>query len=222
MKLDKKGVVDLMLIATLVIVIAVGAFVIYRISSFDDGSTLTDTSQNAQTEANKQTETGEQPADTIPDGWAQYSNDAVGLSFIYPEKWSVNEAGNTETDENGYGKIPTLYITLVEAETDSNESLYFSVRKTENSTRSIEFLLSDTLEETTNVKPIKIDGLDGVQYYWQSEVIPEAYHYPDPYIGTEFQSSYYRYSFNYGYDYGTSPDKYMNEYNQIIDSIEVN
>jgi hypothetical protein len=78
---NQKGFLDLTLILALVIIIAVGGFVWWRVSNADEPTVADSTLKTTKTDTTEEVET------TIPEGWFEYVNDDFGYIVALPDKY---------------------------------------------------------------------------------------------------------------------------------------
>ena len=102
MKMNQKGfgLVEGLLIAMLVVVLAFSGWYIWNENQDEDSTTESTTSTDASSQLTAETEA--EP--TIPEGWVQYSNDLYGFSFIYPEEWGEAVSGRFNDGDTYYAE----------------------------------------------------------------------------------------------------------------------
>jgi hypothetical protein len=97
---NQKGFLDLTLILALVIIIAVGGFVWWRVSNADEPTVADSTLKTTKTANTEELEP------TIPEGWVEYVNEEFGFSFAYPAYW-----GQLKENRTNYEDIEGTYAT---------------------------------------------------------------------------------------------------------------
>jgi len=160
----------------------------------------------------------------VPDEWVAYENEEYGFRFIHPEEWELDITERKEkwTEKVIPGVIVLLYDDSFQQPASQGTSIGFSVSgSNEIGVQTIEFLSSGSLSEVSNVERKNIQGAEGIQFIWQSEVLPEASLYPNPSLRTVFDTENYRYYFTYDYPYGGTTDNFIEQYNQMVSSFEL-
>jgi hypothetical protein len=156
----------------------------------------------------------------VPAGWVEFTDHESGVSFYHPPEWTPKAEGSL-VEESNPGKGITRAINVVGYESGDNQGIHINILPLGQEVQTIEFYLSDTLDETSDVSPIAIAGFNGVRYTWQSEVNEEALLYPDPHKALGFDTSKYRIWVVQGYNYGETDEKYAAEYESIVASFTV-
>lgn len=112
-RVNQFGKIDSMMIAAIVIMAAVGGFVIYKVTSGDDGAKNTAGSEQTDNESDEQTKTEtdeqmnvaeEEPKNNCANDETRFEDTNFGAAFCYPSAWgeaSVNDAKLSSSDK-GY------------------------------------------------------------------------------------------------------------------------
>jgi len=82
----------LMFILAIIVVAGLGGYVYYNLRDEPKSSV-----KNADTKTNENN--SNTLKDSIPDGFIQFKDDKLGVSFYYPEKWGVSETTDAINDE---------------------------------------------------------------------------------------------------------------------------
>lgn len=127
MKANEKGfsVVEILIVIVVVGLLGAVGWLVYGKQKSQQDSNKTEATQPTATERTDESQQKLQ----IPEGFAEYRSDELGLRFIYPKEW-----GNPETSNYAY--------TSLETDKQKGRSILF-YNQTENIVRKLQILAKD-------------------------------------------------------------------------------
>ncbi|MDX1766184.1 MAG: hypothetical protein R3313_04505 [Candidatus Saccharimonadales bacterium] len=105
MRRDQKGAVGPIEIVLIVILIAAVGFTIWQVNKADQE--VSESATNATASSEQVVDTGSQNqssdnANTIPEGWVEYSDERTGVSFYHPSEWGTVEVEKVDQVWKGH------------------------------------------------------------------------------------------------------------------------
>lgn len=224
MKMNQKGVIDLMLVAVLIVVLAVGGFVVWRVQ--DSGTNANNSSETTQTETvaeQQSTDNTRSPDRDIPDGWVEFNDETLGFSFIYPEDWVI------ESQYSGVNDASMLQVNLRSPDYVRSTEGYGQIIKGAELGVSIDSIKNSGVAHETvssildgtyggksvlgGQKELSVSGIAGVEY-------TSVYEGP-AYLVSQFDSGDMAIYFFLEAENGPNYDSYVSQYRQIVDSFKI-